>query len=168
MIDLIWNIQGRISREAYRKARWRHFAFCLIPLAIYIGAALALTSLPPAAYVSAFVLATVLLAYYRYRFAQVMIRRLHDRNMSGWWLLMNPAIAYLAIAVAVVVIVVLNLSSGPHGGLVNKDATSTIIFVALAPAILMSFFLRYQLSRKGVPGANRFGPPTDGSQANVF
>jgi len=168
MIDLIWNIQGRIGRDAYRKARWRHFAFCMIPVAIYIGTAMALTSLPPAAYVSAFILASVLLAYYRYRFAQVMIRRLHDRGMSGWWLLMNPAIAYLAIALAIAIVVFLNLGSGPHGVLANKDATSGIIFVALVPALLMSFFIRYQLSKKGVPAANRFGPATDASQANVF
>jgi uncharacterized membrane protein YhaH (DUF805 family) len=168
MIDLIWNTQGRISREAYRKARWRHFAFCLIPTAIYIGAALALTSLPPAAYISAFLLATVLLTYYRYRFTQVMVRRLHDRNMSGWWLLLNPIMAYLIIAV-VVIAAFLADSHGVIGKAFSDDKHSAAIaFAVIVPALLMSLFLRYQLSKKGVPGANRYGPPTDATQANVF
>ncbi len=169
MIDLTWDTKGRMSVEDYRKARWRHIAFCLIPTAIYIAGAVATTVASPVTVLAAFVIGSLLLAYYRYRFMQVMIKRLHDRGLSGWVLLLNP-ISMLTIVGLLVVASVLILQPSPSTltSFLSRSNDPIIVAITILPVIAVSIFLRFQLSRKGVPGANRYGPPTGMSQANVF
>jgi uncharacterized membrane protein YhaH (DUF805 family) len=176
MIDLSWNTKGRIALPDYRKARWRHFMFCLIPVACYIAAAViggATLSSAPTAGISAGVglslIGTVLLFYYRYRFLQVMIKRLHDRNMSGKLLVLSPILMILVLFAGIFAV-----AAGAIGNptldrwLGNDSHISIATWAVIAPFLLFNLFLRFQMNRTGTPGPNKFGPPPGMSQAQVF
>ncbi len=169
MIDLTWNTKGRMSVEDYRKARWRHIAFCLIPTVIYIAGAAAASVVSPVTVLAAFAIGSLLLSYYRYRFMQVMIKRLHDRGLFGWVLLLNPISVLIIVGLLVVAsILILQPSPSTLTGFLSSGNDPIIVAATILPVIALSIFLRFQLSRKGVPGANRYGPPTGMSQASVF
>lgn len=167
MIDLSWDTHGRIDRDAYRKARWRHFAFCLIPAVLFvlggIGAATTLIWLSVLAWIAGF----VLISYYRYRFMQVMVRRLHDRNLSGWVMLLSPFVLVLALTVGGVWLFT-TVANAASPSWLNDTTTKFGIWIVLLPAIAINVFLRYQLTRPGTPGPNKYGLPPGVGQAQVF
>ena len=85
----------------------------------------------------------------------VSVRRLHDTNRSGWWLLI-ALIPYGLMAVAGV----LALSGG--GVLAFAAMLGLISIVALIGAVVLLVFMVLP----GTPGDNRFGPPpaSDGNR----
>ncbi len=168
MIDLSWNTRGRIGLAEYNKARWRHFAFCLIPLALIIGGSVSLTQLPPWAGVSIIGLGIIVLFYYRFRFMQVIVRRLHDRNFSGMLLIMAPIIQ-LTILGGILAYVFAAAAGNSVPSWISESGSPLWIWVVLLPVIGFNLFLRYQLSQAGTPGVNRYGPPPGiNSAAAVF
>lgn len=80
----------------------------------------------------------------------VAIRRLHDANHSGWWIL-SPLIGWLILAI---------------GGAMESGAVSLIGMLALVSfsiTLLVFYFL------DGTPGPNRFGEdPKGGGAADTF
>jgi uncharacterized membrane protein YhaH (DUF805 family) len=74
----------------------------------------------------------------------VVIKRLHDRNKSGWW--------YLAYGVAPLVLLIAAISFYTDGVLTPAWILFALAVVGLSSAIIELGFLR------GTNGPNRFGP----------
>lgn len=70
------------------------------------------------------------------------IKRLHDRNKSGWW------------ALPVILLPVL-LNGAGRGGLVTASSAMTLQWVSLALAVLGIVELGFL---RGTVGPNQFGP----------
>lgn len=160
MIDLSWDTSGRLDKASYNKERWRHFAFCLIPVVLFVLGGVAVKHLPIALTIIAWIAGFVLLSYYRYRFVQVMIRRLHDRNLSGKLLLIAPASTLLILAIGAPV-----LATNPA---LDTTWVPILALLLFAPFIGFNIFLRYQISRDGTANINRYGPPPGTGQALIF
>ncbi len=112
-------------------------------------------------------IATVLFLYYRYRFLQVMVRRMHDRNMSGKLLILSPLLLFLFVVIGFGFIV--TAAVGDAGAPAWLSSRGGFISLAVAvPFFLFNLFLRFQLSQAGTPGPNLYGPPPGGGQARVF
>ena len=74
-------------------------------------------------------------------------RRLHDRNLSGWWQALPVPLALL----------------GPLG---TATDNTWVLFAAGGAAVIASIWLLVVYALKGTPGPNRFGPdPLDGEGA---
>jgi uncharacterized membrane protein YhaH (DUF805 family) len=72
-----------------------------------------------------------------------VVRRLHDRNLSGWWLLGGMIVAVISV-----------VALGTFG---------LIIYIGIAIAFLVLLIL------KGTDGPNKFGPdPLATSHADIF
>jgi len=167
MINLGWNTRGRIDRATYNKERWRHFAFCLIPVALFVlGGLVATTSLVWLSVV-AWVAGFILITYYRYRFIQVMVRRLHDRNMSGWLIVLSPLILALIFG-AIAGYVFMDAYSILPAWLSGETFMNGFGYAVIAIIVLYGIFLRFQLQRPGTPGLNKYGLPPGDGQAQVF
>ncbi len=162
MIDLSWNSHGRIGVAEYNKARWRHFAFCIIPIVLFVAGGVSFKSVPAWVGGTAWLVGFILLSYYRYRFFQVMVRRLHDRNMSGKILLLSPVILVAVLGfIGAVAISDLTGEGMPQWLLGSIDW----IWVLIIPSVAFNIFLRFQLSQAGKPVANRYGPPPGAASA---
>ncbi|MGN6423896.1 MAG: DUF805 domain-containing protein [Asticcacaulis sp.] len=166
MINLSWDTNGRIDRETYRKERWRHFAFCLIPIALFVLGGIGAMTAPIWLCAIAWIAGFVLITYYRYRFMQVMVRRLHDRNLSGWFMLLSPLVTVLAMAVGGGWL----FATFAVGAPVRLDETTSqgVFFAILLPTIIINIFLRFQLTRPGTNGPNKYGLPPGVGQAQIF
>ncbi|MCA0201222.1 MAG: DUF805 domain-containing protein [Proteobacteria bacterium] len=110
--------------------------------------------------------------------AAVTNRRLHDRDLSGWWQLAFIAIGMLAAGVAAVDIYTtfsVLISAGVAGGesldaaqkaLDQAEASplgmfslfGTLFWIAAALCIAATVVFYAVLAVRGVPGENRFGP----------
>ncbi len=170
MVKLSWDTQGRIALKDYRKERWRHFFYCLIPVGLFIVGTIAAVSVHPAVGIGIYAVGAILLFYYRYRFLQVMVKRLHDMNMSGKVLILSPIIMLVVLA-ALVVFVVYSVSSGSVGPVVDKwfgDNSGMTGLIFILPITAFNLYLRYQMNREGTYGANRYGAPPGVAQANLF
>ena len=170
MINLSWNTQGRVALKDYRKERWRHFFFCLIPIALLIVGTIIAGAVQPIVGIGIDVVAVILLFYYRYRFLQVMVKRLHDLDMSGKILILSPIIMLLVIG-AVAAFAIYSLSSASLGPVVDNwlaDGSGVTSWVVIIPVVAFNGYLRYKMNREGTFGANRYGAPPGTGQANVF
>ncbi len=167
MINLGWNTMGRIGLSDYNKARWRHFAFCLIPVGLFIAGIPAVAVAHGYLTVAMSCLAAVLLFYYRYRFLQVMVRRLHDRNMSGKFLVLSPLLMVAALFVFVIFVGTAVVSDSTLPAWLDNNM-QIVIWAIIIPFIGFNIFLRFQMSQAGTPGPNRYGPPPGMGQAQMF
>ena len=78
----------------------------------------------------------------------VSIRRLHDTDRSGWWILM-PIIPY---AIGIVGIVSSIAGATPGAG------TAAIFGIAMVIGLIAAIVLLVWYCLRGTPGPNRFGP----------
>ena len=84
------------------------------------------------------------------------VRRLHDTNRSGWWLLI-ALVPYGLVAIV-------GLMAAAGGGLFALMAMMGLIgFVALAGAVVLLVFMVLP----GTPGDNRYGPNPSGVGASA-
>lgn len=76
----------------------------------------------------------------------VSVRRLHDRNMRGWWLLAPYAVSFLGIIVAVA------------GSIASSEGLASIgtLIAVIGCLGFLALFVLYCLP--GTKGPNRFGP----------
>ncbi|MBW8882388.1 MAG: DUF805 domain-containing protein, partial [Asticcacaulis sp.] len=109
--------------------------------------------------------ATILLFYYRFRFFQLMVKRLHDVNQSGKLLLVWPVAWLVFVGGGITLGIMAASSDGALPAWLNVDANPWLLPVGLAPVLLFSIYLRFQLSREGTPGPNRYGPVSGAGQA---
>lgn len=170
MINLSWNTQGRVALKDYRKERWRHFFFCLIPIGMIIVGTIIASTVQPFVGIGIDIIAVILLFYYRYRFLQVMVKRLHDLNMSGKILILSPIIM-LAVIGAVAAFAVYSMTSASLGPIVGKwleNGSPIASWAIIIPVVAFNGYLRYQMNRESTFGTNRYGAPPGTGQANVF
>jgi uncharacterized membrane protein YhaH (DUF805 family) len=96
----------------------------------------------------------------------VTVRRLHDTNRSGWWVL-APWGPYL---LTVVVVSIGGAINGPMNGepgtplLVSGLIAAGLMIVSLGIGLLLLVFMFLD----GTPGPNRFGPDPKGDMGQVF
>ena len=83
----------------------------------------------------------------------VSVRRLHDTNRSGWWVLI-AVIPYLMVGVAAG----MAAATGSMAGLGTAGILSILAFIGLI--VLLVFMIL-----PGTPGDNRYGPNPLGSEA---
>jgi uncharacterized membrane protein YhaH (DUF805 family) len=87
----------------------------------------------------------------------VAVRRLHDTNRSGWWMLALVGVAVAAIAAVV--------------GVLFGAVGMTLVFVLVGGYVLAAIVLFVFMCLEGTRGPNRFGPdPKDpnGDLETVF
>jgi len=98
----------------------------------------------------------------------VAVRRLHDTNRSGWWLL-SPLVPYF------LGIVVMAVTVGIGGGAIQPGqppdaamATGGIVMLAFVlVAAAMGLVVLVFMLLDGTPGPNRFGPDPKGRDASA-
>jgi uncharacterized membrane protein YhaH (DUF805 family) len=91
----------------------------------------------------------------------VAVRRLHDTNRSGWWIL-APLVPYLVAFVAAIG----GVSSGSGSGVM---AAGLITMLCMLAALVLGIVLLVFMFLDGTPGANRYGPDPKGrGEAAVF
>lgn len=168
MINLAWNSNGRLARRAYKDATG---GLSLSGLVILIGGAIAVLSLTKHnTYLSMAAVAaiTAILLYIQYRYAQLSIRRLHDRGLPGWlyWPVMALGLAVIGSGAYVL------MRALYDGGLFSfvssllglmAPIVSVVLFkgVGLMGALALiayNLFIAWHLGAEGRPGDNRYGP----------
>ena len=89
----------------------------------------------------------------------VAVRRLHDTDRSGWWIL-APLAPYLLVIVAGVMV-----ASDPA----NPGMAGAIAMIGMALTLILSLVLIVFYFLEGTKGPNRFGPaPKGGTNEQVF
>jgi uncharacterized membrane protein YhaH (DUF805 family) len=142
-VHLFTSPDGRIARARY----WIGW---LIILAVEVALRLALNvpfTPTPADPLSARALSFLIDAVLLYPSIMVMVKRLHDRDRSGW------AIGWLIVPYIVMMITnVLGMSGDPE----HMGAVETLLL--LATTVIMLAFMIELGFRRGMPGDNQFGP----------
>jgi uncharacterized membrane protein YhaH (DUF805 family) len=91
----------------------------------------------------------------------VTVRRLHDTNRSGWWIL-APLAPYLVLLVSFLG----GVASGNEGGLA---AAGVIAILCMLAVFVLGIVLLVFLFLDGTRGPNRFGPDPKGhNPAHTF
>ncbi len=80
----------------------------------------------------------------------VSVRRLHDINLSGWWVLFY----YLLFIPSVIVVGILVIVGSIAFNFISLDDSSVLLGIAWFGALITPI---YFLSKKGTAGDNRFG-----------
>lgn len=91
----------------------------------------------------------------------VTVRRLHDVNYRGWWLLLPLIILIVTVFGSMIASLGISafieaVSSGANIQVLSSFPMMTLIMIFLTFAAFI--YLLVLLIRKGTPGANRFGP----------
>jgi uncharacterized membrane protein YhaH (DUF805 family) len=90
----------------------------------------------------------------------VTVRRLHDTNRSGWWIL-APLVPYVVALVAAMG----GAASGSEEGMATGGIVGLIALIAycvMAIALLVFMFL------DGTRGPNQYGPDPKGNESETF
>ncbi len=140
---------GRAPRSEY----WFWVLFCGVVSAVLHGLEGGAAQGSPGPIGTAFSLATFLPGL------AVAVRRLHDTERSGWWLLL-PSVVMVVLAVAVGRVVAEVMA---QGGVVTEAVVAAmgprlmaLLFAAAAWLVVVGLFLVWFCAR-GTRGANRFG-----------
>lgn len=152
--------KGRASRSEY----WWFSVFFWLAICLVMGVSLAAGLLSPLLLLAGMgVTLAVLLAMFLPALA-VTVRRLHDCNLSGWWLLaayILPTLLALGLGALMGLPVagsweILNNAGSPpvQAMLRNRPALCALYLPQLAAGLILFYFF----IKKGVHGPNRFGP----------
>ena len=153
LADTFLSVKGRLRR--------RHFWYAAAALALAEFALIALLcwagDVSYAEYMYRTRRATMIdLAAFSFLFwpsLALTVKRLHDRNTSGWWAGMLHLLAFLMHV---------HLALGPIPGR-NKIATLVGLVPSALFLLLASWLLVELIVLRGTPGPNRYGPdPTTG------
>lgn len=79
-----------------------------------------------------------------------LIRRLHDINRSGWWVLLG----YLPVFVSIILFVIGMVLAASH----HENAGFVMVIVGAVISIAGAIILLIFSCTKGTPGVNRWGP----------
>lgn len=133
-----------MSAREYRRLMLR--LTYLSAIVMVAGIFLATKGIALAGYVATGVVAAIWLVN-----GAAFVRRIHDRNRTGWWIVMAVAASFLALYLEQ-----MQRAGGP---------VSTSILLFQLGTVLASFWFLIELYvLKGTAGPNRFGPdPRDGA-----
>jgi uncharacterized membrane protein YhaH (DUF805 family) len=140
---------GRAARSEY----WLWVLFCGVVSAVLHGLESGAAPGGPGPIGGAWSLATFLPGL------AVAVRRLHDTNRSGWWLLLPLAVmAVLGFALGAVLVEVEAMGGKVSATMVAAMSPRLValLFSAAAWLVVVALFLVWFCSR-GTAGANRFG-----------
>ena len=172
MINLAWNTRGRLGRQAYKDAIG---GITLVTWAgIILGALFVLNFTKGNIYTSSAVVGGVMvvLVYLQYRYAQLSIRRLHDRGLSGILYVPMIGFALAAMAYGGYALIKIMYDGGFFALIYNlpgliEPYVQVFFFngMGLWVSLLLIFyaiFIAWSLGARGRPSDNRYGPPTEG------
>ena len=134
--------------------------FGIIILAMIVGAGGMMTGDPNAAIAGGGAALIIMLLYGLYALAvlvpslAVAVRRLHDTNRSGWWIL-APLAPYLVAIFATFG----GVASGSEGGMA---AGGIIGMIAILAAVVLGIVLLVFYFLEGTRGPNKYGPDPKG------
>lgn len=167
MISLAWNARGRLGRRAYKDATG---GLGITGFAATVGGAIGVLSLTRHNMylsIAAVIAIMVVLAYLQYRYAQLSIRRLHDRGLPGWlfWPVILSSLIVLAGGWALV-------QAMYQGGLFTfmyslmqlMEPVVRLFFYhgiglwAGLALIVYNLFIAWNLGAAGMRGDNAYGP----------
>ena len=145
LIDLLTRPEGRISRAPY----WIGWLIILsVEIAVRLGLDIPFASSPADA-LSVRALSFLIDVILLYPSIIVMVKRLHDRNRSGWvigWLIVPSAVLMLTN--------LLGMSGDPE----HMGAVESLLLIATS-VIWLAFMIELGF-RPGTPGDNHYGPDT--------
>ena len=97
----------------------------------------------------------------------VMVRRLHDTNRSGWWIL-APIGCYFIGVIAAVIMAGAGVGMGPdtQAGTGLIASGGIIALVAMLAAFVFALVLVVFWFLDGTPGPNKYGPDPKGRDAS--
>jgi uncharacterized membrane protein YhaH (DUF805 family) len=97
----------------------------------------------------------------------VAVRRLHDTNRSGWWIL-APVVPYLIGVVLMVATagVAVGMQAGDQVSTGLVAAVGIIGLVSMLAALALGLTVLIFMFIDGTPGPNRFGPDPKGRDAS--
>ena len=157
----IWKYRGRASRAEY----WCCVFCYLLVACVAFGVILPLGALVPALIWLGIGLGGLAVMAFVPSLLAVSVRRLHDCNLRGWWLLAACALPYpLAIALGLLMDLPVDLIRAVLGG---EDLPQVMVLAMYRPLqfctlylpeVLASLLMLYVTLRKGTPGPNRYGP----------
>lgn len=135
---LFFTTGGRIGRRQFIAAVVAYV--CVTVLALFLGVLL-LTSTSTSAPLMLYVGANILVSLVFFSSLTVTIKRLHDRDKSGWW--------------AVPLVLLPGLLNGAAG--VGVEPSTGIVLRSIA-GLLVLWWLVELVCLPGTKGPNRFGP----------
>jgi uncharacterized membrane protein YhaH (DUF805 family) len=162
-----WDTNGRLGKQAYKKSQGGLSFLGLV--ALVIGAVFLLNFTHNNLLLSYAVVALVAFyaVYLQYRYAQMSIRRLHDRGLPGWLFWPVPLTGIAAIGAGALLMVKVMYQGGLFdflGGLFNLIEPLVRLgfynglgWWAVGLILLYNFFLWYNLNARGSDGPNRYG-----------
>ncbi len=93
----------------------------------------------------------------------VTVRRLHDTNRSGWWIL-APVVPYVASIIAMIAAAA---TGGPDSG--SVVAVGLIAIIGMLAAFVLGIVLLVFMFLEGTRGPNKYGPdPKQPTPAEIF
>ena len=171
MISLDWNADGRLGRRAYQSATG---GLNLGGIVVFVaGAILVLNLTRHNLYLSiaAVVIIMAALAYLQYRYAQLAIRRLHDRGLPGWlfWPVALNGLVVLAGGWVLIqamyrggIFTLMSDLAGLAEPIVRLVFYKGIGLIGGLILIAYNLFIVWNLGARGQSGDNAYGPdPTD-------
>jgi len=168
MINLAWNTHGRIGRRAYNDATGRIGFMNLLGLVIAAAAIFFLTRDNTYLAVGAVSVIMAALFYLQYRYAQLSIRRLHDRGLPGWLYFPIMLFGLITLGWGGYLLLKALLTGGlfafVSGILGLIDPLVPLFFykgIGFTVAILLviyHIFVSWNLGAEGKIGDNRYGP----------
>ncbi|MBW8882389.1 MAG: DUF805 domain-containing protein [Asticcacaulis sp.] len=172
MISLAWDTRGRLGRQAYKDATG---GLSLTWWAgLILGALFVVNFTKDNIYTSSAVVAGVMivLVYLQYRYAQLSIKRLHDRGLSG--LLYAPMLMFTLIALAYggYALVKIMYAGGFFSLVYNlpgliEPYVQVFFYKGMglwltALVLFYWLYISWSLGARGLPRDNRYGPATEG------
>ncbi len=172
MIRLAWNANGRLGRRAYKSATG---GLSLAGFAILVGGAILLLNLTRHNIylsIAAVVAILAILTYLQYRYAQLSIRRLHDRGLPAW-LFWPVGLSGLVVLAGGYVLIQAMYQGGIFTFMYSlmglMEPIVRLVFykgIGVSAALVLlvyNLFIGWNLNADGTPGDNAYGPdPLEG------
>lgn len=140
-----WNFQGRSERLEH----WAFLLFSAICVAVFqVFSLYGIAMIFPLNWLFVFLFLWIVIAN-----TSLMVRRLHDQGMSGFW---------LTIFLAPLTMMILSAQSMSGLGMLamGPQRAELLFTVSKGVLALVIFVFGLVFSKSGDPHANRFGPPT--------
>ena len=141
----LFKFAGRMSRSAFWSYHYGIMALTMVPL--LICAILSFNGFPN------WIWWTVGVGFVTHQIAALsgVVRRFHDRNLSGWWVLFS-AVATLALVAGGILL----------GTVLAQPYSNWAFYGGPVAGMAITLWVNVELFfRAGRPGPNRFGPPPE-------